>query len=177
MGAEEKRGGRRKIMDRATRGKVAIVSTEEEARKDINKFVGQNMADLDGGLTVTGRGTVLSQSPPKFQDQLTRTRTVVSLFQIAPGARFFTPIEKFMQATERLGIGPAFAKIYNPTQAARGAINIDLSHTKRGGLAGECGRKQNTYETATKALEKRVVDLGPGPGRLGTLYREDSTEE
>ena len=177
MTIEETIDGRVKIVDRASRTKVAVVSTEDEAREAIQNFVGQGMRDLDGGLAITGKGTPLSQSPSKPQDQLSRTRELVSLFQVGPGTAFFTPIEKFTQAVERLGKGAAFTQVYNPTQAAKRSMAVDLARTVRNSLDGLFGKKGLTYETALNSLDKQARNLSPEQRRLMVLHGEAFTRE
>ena len=177
MAIEETIDGRIRIVERASRSKVAIVSTEDEAREVIQNFIGQGMRDLDGGLAVAPQGNSLSQSPSLPQDQLTGVRKFISLFQVGPGTALLTPIEKFAQAVERLGKGEAFSKIYNPTQNAKASIAIDLSKTKRAGLDGLFGKKNLTYEKALKELDKRVLELPTEQRKLVTLHGEAFTRE
>jgi len=177
MFAEPTIDGRVRIVDRGSRALVGIVSSEAEAKSVIARFVGQNMRDLDGQLAIPASGTPLSQSPLPQQDSLTKTRELVSLFQIGPGTRFFTPLEKFSLAVERLGKGNAFTQVYDVTQRAKGAFNAALASTIRPRLKGLFNGKDKSFQGALKELDKQSRKLDPEQRRLMTLYGESFTKE
>lgn len=177
MIAEPTIDGRMKIMARNSRALVGIVKNEQEAKLAIERFVAQNMKDLDGHLPFPAEGTPLSQSPLAPQSQLTPLRRAISQFQFGPGTAIFTPMEKFTQAVERVGKGMANKLVYKPTQAAKGRFNEAMGRTIRPELKALFGGKDKTYQTAIKEFDRQAIKLDVEQRRLMTLYGEAVTKE
>lgn len=175
---EETIDGRVKIMARGSRALIGIASSEAEAKALIEGFVGQNMKDLSGGLSIPALGTSLSQPPLPPQSVLSSidkaVRKGVSALQFAGAV--FTPFGKWAEAAERLGKGPIASKIFKPTQDASGRYRAAMGATNRPGLKSLFNGKDKSFSEAAKQIDAAQVNLDPEQRRLVTLWNEARTK-
>jgi hypothetical protein len=162
FGIDRLPGGAVRVIDPDTKLEMGHFTTEDDAKTYLAASEGpDNIGDLldsDSPMPTGAFGPTASSAPNtvKFQQQMTpmkfgeRLLSSTNLF-----LSMFTAMENFAKSVEKVGLGPAYTKIFEPAQKAILAVDRAMQDVFHDSLGGKSfGQQIKTIEGMSKTLPR-----------------------